>query len=149
MARLKENGVLLTGNFSQDKTDRTVWYALADGVLEVYGLLASPISPDGEMHFTKPGEPFPDSVKCNKETVTDQLNNIPPIVPQGDKPDTMDQQELLFERFWSAYPPRQGKRGGKKAARRVWDKLKPDLALCRRMAAALDRDKQSPPVAGG
>ena len=144
VAKLKEDGVLLTGNFSQDKTDRTVWYALADGVLEVYGLLASPISPDGEMHFTKPGDPFPDSVKCNKETVTDQLNNIPPIVPQGDKPDTMDQQELLFERFWSAYPPRQGKRGGKKAARRAWDKLKPDLALCRRMAAALDRDKRSP-----
>ena len=144
VAKLKEDGVLLTGNFSQDKTDRTVWYALADGVLEVYGLLASPISPDGEMHFTKPGEPFPDSVKCNKETVTDQLNNIPPIVPQGDKPDPSDQQELLFERFWSAYPPRQGKRGGKKAARRAWDKLKPDLALCRRMAAALDRDKQSP-----
>ena len=140
----RRTGVLLTGNFSQDKTDRTVWYALADSVLEVYGLLASPISPDGEMHFTKPGEPFPDSVKCNKETVTDQLNNIPPIVPQGDKPDTMDQQELLFERFWSAYPPRQGKRGGKKAARKAWDKLKPDLALCRRMAAALDRDKRSP-----
>lgn len=144
VAKLKEDGVLLTGNFSQDKTDRTVWYALADSVLEVYGLLAPSISPDGEMHFTKPGEPFPDSVKCNKETVTDQLNNIPPIVPQGDKPDPSDQQELLFERFWSAYPPRQGKRGGKKAARRAWDKLKPDLDLCRRMAAALDRDKQSP-----
>ena len=143
VAKLKEDGVLLTGNFSQDKTDRTVWYALADSVLEVYGLLASPISPNSEMHFTESGQPFHQTGKCNKETVTDQLN-IPPIVPHGDKPDPVDRQELLFERFWSVYPPRQGKRGGKKAARKAWDKLKPDLALCRRMAAALNRDKQSP-----
>ena len=33
VAKLKEDGALLTGNFSQDKTDRTVWYALADSVL--------------------------------------------------------------------------------------------------------------------
>ena len=76
VAKLKEEGALLTGNFSQDKTDRTVWYALADQVLEVYGLLARPISPDGdmgasdddespppispdgEMDFTKSGQPF-------------------------------------------------------------------------------------------
>lgn len=142
--KLREQGALLSGRFGADKTDRTLWYTLSDDVLETYGLLPSPIAPNGEMHGTEPGQPYHQTVQCNKETVTDQLNNIPPIVPQGDKPDPSDQQELLFERFWSAYPPRQGKRGGKKAARRAWDKLKPDLDLCRRMAAALDRDKCSP-----
>lgn len=80
VAKLKEDGVLLTGNFSQDKTDRTVWYALADNVLEVYGLLAPSISPNSEMHFTESGQPFHQTGKCNKETVTDQLNR-PTVVP--------------------------------------------------------------------
>ena len=94
VAKLKEDGVLLTGNFSQDKTDRTVWYALADSVLEVYGLLAPSISPDGEMHFTKPGEPFPDSVKCNKETVTDQLNNTP-LPPKGGREAAQEEKKAV------------------------------------------------------
>ena len=148
IARLREEGVLLTGNFSEDKTDRTIWYALADSVLEVYGLLPAPISPNGEMHFTKQGDGCHQTVKCNKESVTDQIKITPPIVPQGDgggeerqnpSPDSARQEEL-FERFWTAYPPRMGKRAGKKAARKAWDKLKPDLALCRRMGAALARD---------
>ena len=32
---LKEAGALLAGNFSEDRTDRTRWYALADCILEV------------------------------------------------------------------------------------------------------------------
>ena len=99
-AKLREEGALLTGNFSQDKTDRTVWYALSDDVLAVYQLPVGPISPDGdmgqgeggegpppispdgEMHFTEPGQPFHQTVKCNKETVTDQLY-YPPLPPKG------------------------------------------------------------------
>lgn len=102
VAKLKEDGALLTGNFSQDKTDRTVWYALTDPVLEAYGLLvcptspdgdmgdsddkepSHPISPDGEMDFTKQGQPFHQTGKCNKETVTDQLY-YPPLPPKGER----------------------------------------------------------------
>ena len=102
VAKLKEDGALLTGNFSQDKTDRTVWYALTDPELEAYGLLVCPtspdgdmgdsddkepphpISPDGEMDFTKQGQPFHQTVKCNKETVTDQLYNTP-LPPKGER----------------------------------------------------------------
>lgn len=47
--------------------------------------------------------------------------------------------ERLFDAFWSAYP----KKRGKEKARRAWKKLKPDIALCRTMAAALERDKAS------
>ena len=43
---------------------------------------APPISPDGEMHFTEPGQRFHQTVKCNKETVTDQLDNTP-LPPKG------------------------------------------------------------------
>ena len=86
--RLREQGALLSGNFSEDKTDRTLWYALSDAVLETYGLSAPPISPNGEMHFTEPGQPFHDSVKCNKETVTDQLSS--PLPPKGERRDKHD-----------------------------------------------------------
>ena len=47
----------------------------------------------------------------------------------------------LFEQFWNAYPKNRRKK--KEAARKAWRKLNPDLVLCRIMAAALERDKQS------
>ncbi len=56
---------------------------------------------------------------------------IPPVVPQG--------TDVLFDRFWNAYP----KKKGKESARRAWDKLRPDVALCRVMAEALERQKRS------
>ena len=79
---LRDAGAVLVGNFSEDKADRTLWYALSNDVLEAYGERADPISPNGEMHFTDPCDPFHQTVKCNKETVTDQLY-IPPISPDG------------------------------------------------------------------
>ena len=78
---LKEAGALLAGNFSEDRTDRTRWYALADCILEVYGESEPPISRNGEMHFTDRGQPFHETVKCNKETVTYQIH--PPNPPKG------------------------------------------------------------------
>lgn len=119
VAKLKEEGALLTGNFSQDKTDRTVWYALTDPVLEVYGLLVCPtspdgdmgdsddkeppppISPDGEMDFTKPGQPFHQTGKCNKETVTDQLY-YPPLPPKGER-GTMTEDKAAVRTLLSVY----------------------------------------------
>lgn len=79
---LRDAGAVLVGNFSEDKADRTLWYALSNDVLEAYGESADPISPNGEMHFTDPCDPFHQTVKCNKETVTNQLY-IPPISPTG------------------------------------------------------------------
>ena len=79
---LRDAGAVLVGNFSEDKADRTLWYALSNDVLEAYGESADPISPNGEMHFTDPCDPFHQTGKCNKETVTNQLY-IPPISPEG------------------------------------------------------------------
>ena len=50
-----------------------------------------------------------------------------------------DPEWVLFNRFWAAYPRKQNK----ERARQAWRKLNPDLELCRTMAAALERDKQS------
>lgn len=93
--RLREAGALLTGSFSEDKTDRTIWYALSDHVLDVYGLTAPTISPNGEMHFPEPCNPFHRTVKCNKKTVTDQLCNIPPYnPPKGERGKRAPPKEL-------------------------------------------------------
>lgn len=45
----------------------------------------------------------------------------------------------LFERFWKKYPLRGGRRDGRLAAVKAWDKLKPGMELCRIMSRALDR----------
>ena len=85
LRNLKEAGALLTGNFSEDRTDRTVWYALSDEILAVYdggGERAPSISPIGEMHFTDRGKRFHQTVKCNKETDTYQIYNTP-LPPKG------------------------------------------------------------------
>lgn len=139
VAKLKEDGVLLTGNFSQDKTDRTVWYALADSVLEVYGLLAPTISPNSEMHFTESGQSFHQTEKCNKETVTDQLDNIPPKVPQGGQAKMKKAKSIpvwkpeRFEKFWKFYP----RHNDRVSAVREWDRLKPPDELIDEIARAL------------
>lgn len=57
-----------------------------------------------------------------------------PIVPQG-----TDQLWMLFDRFWEAYPKKQAK----VKARKAWERLAPDIALCRKMAAALRAQKCS------
>lgn len=46
---------------------------------------------------------------------------------------------MLFDRFWKLYPRKQNKQG----ARRAWNKLSPDMELCRTMSAALRRQMQS------
>lgn len=79
---LVEEKAVLTGNFSEDKADRTLWYAMADHILETYGLLAPTICPNGQMHLPERAQPIAQTGKCNKETVTNQLY-IPPT-PQGD-----------------------------------------------------------------
>ena len=79
---LVEEKAVLTGNFSEDKADRTLWYALADPILEVYGLLAPTICPNGQMHLPERAQPIAQTGNCNKETVTNQLY-IPPT-PQGE-----------------------------------------------------------------
>lgn len=67
---------------------------------------------------------------CRKE----EDKKIPPKVPQKG-----DEFEAMFERFYSAYP----RHLGKAAAHRAWMRLKPTADLLKRMAAALNAQKQS------
>lgn len=70
---------------------------------------------------------------ANKIIINKRINK-PPIVPQG-----TDTLWTLFDRFWKAYPRKENKA----RARKAWAKLAPDMALCRRMSAALEAQKCS------
>ena len=91
------------------------------------------IAKNGDVNVAKNGEL---NVAKNGE-VNNRLNNIsknnPPIAPQG------GERDLMFDRFWALYP----RKANKKAARRAWDKLKPDLLLCSQMSVALKAQMRS------
>lgn len=58
-----EKKLVIAVNHNDDKTDRTLWYTVTDAVVSIYA--------NGEMDFTKRGEPFHRTVKC-----IDIYNNI-------------------------------------------------------------------------
>lgn len=68
------------------------------------------------------------------DTVTDTVTN-PPLPPQGAHADASKSNNLQQERFnnwWQHYP----KKVGKQAARKAWNKIKPDAALYDRIIDA-------------
>lgn len=64
------------------------------------------------------------------ETVFNRIDNKSPDTPKAPKGGESD---VMFDRFWRAYP----RKVNKQAARRAWEKLKPDLLLCTQMSIAL------------
>ena len=85
IARCKEKGALLSGNFNRDQRDRTVWYSPSDELLALYG---EPIgencicgnqqmeTPEPSAECDENGEPLP----CSTH---DRNNNVPPYSPPG------------------------------------------------------------------
>lgn len=62
VGKLKDDGALLVGDFNEDKTDRTRWYALRTASWRPMGRPCLPfhgmvkcISPNRDSHFTKRG----------------------------------------------------------------------------------------------
>lgn len=83
-------------------------------------------------------------------------NNLklnPPIAPQqGGAPPPKKRKKVLedwepeiFEKFWKAYPRGEGKQ----AAKRAWNKLRPDAELRHKMAQALKKQLDTPDWNGG
>ena len=79
-----------------------------------------------------PGQNCREGIDKIVQDYKDELtsNNDTPLPPCANE---------LFDRFWQAYP----KKRDKVRARKAWDKLKPDLALCRVMSKALAIQKKS------
>lgn len=129
--KLRDQGALLVGDFNEDRMQRTIWYAPSDEILSLYSDQGSVQS--RQMHLPISSNASDDSGKCLYKENKKNLQEEPPIVPQG------TDAQMLFDRFWAAYP----KKKDKERARKAWKKLKPDLDLCRVMAEALERQKRS------
>ncbi len=136
ISSLKDRGALLVGDFNEDRMIRVKWYSPSDEILALYDIQ---ISKDGAvqnrpMHWAKSPNGTGKIAQCLYNEKQRDKDNIPPIPPKGG-----GGAQSLFDRFWRAYP----KKKGKQDARKAWDKLSPDMDLCRVMAAALERQKRS------
>ncbi len=132
IAKLRDAGILLVGDFNEDRMVRTNWYSPSDEILALYddGIDTAAIGRNRKMHGTKSSGVGTKSENANKDK-EESKEEISPLTPQG--------ADKLFDQFWAAYP----KKKGKEQARKAWKKLKPDKDLCRQMAAALKWQKQS------
>lgn len=95
---------------------------------------------DTENSSPCPKKPCPkNSDEINKQ----EINNIPPIVPQGGRKRQYkaapDWKPERFAGLWRFYPRGENKQ----AAIRAWDRLRPDDSTIDRMAKALQRQKRS------
>ena len=107
--------------------------------------------PTGEGVLPLSGKPLTDEPLTDEpltENPTQQnkdCTNTPYSPPQGDgqapvhKHKKCEQDWELFDHFWTAYPLKKNK----DRAKRAWRKINPDIALCRIMADALEKDKRS------
>lgn len=116
----REKGLIETSCFSTNPRDRTLWYAVTETVKCIYG--------NGEMENTKQGNGYHQTVKCINET-----DSKPDSKPDTDARDKTQNTEMLFEKFWNAYP----KHVGKQDAYKSFSKLKPDTELVQKMLSAI------------
>ena len=158
IARCREKGTLLSGNYNEDQRDRTAWYTPSDELLELYGESANCICRKQQMQVSESAETFDENGKCNirNTCINHDITNMTPYSPPegdgavSDKPKAKgrkkrqskyvpDHKPERFEQFWEYYP------GGGSRMRAVaaWDALAPDDALIDEMARALKRQKAS------
>lgn len=138
IAKCRDAGILLVGDFNEDRRDRTRWYSPSDEILALYddGIDVPSKVRNRKMQSTESSVTSDEIGKCIYSKQVATKVDIPPIVPQGT---TGTDSDVLFDRFWAAYP----KKKAKPAARKAWRKLAPDMALCRTMAKALEAQKRS------
>ena len=84
------------------------------------------------------GGEAPDSVQPD---IVPDTRPAPEAKPKARRPKTEPRyRPEWFERFWALYP----RKTNRVAAVRAWDKLSPDLDLCRVMAEAIRAQMRSP-----
>lgn len=147
IGRCREKGALLAGDYNQDRRDRTAWYSPSDELLALYGENENCICRKQQMQVSESSGSVDENGKCNiRKPCSNHVEtnmDTPCSPPTGDTParasrSTKSEPKYkpdTFDYFWQRYP----RKVSRKAAARAWDKLKPDLELCRVMKAALKR----------
>lgn len=164
ITRCKEKGAMLSGDYNEDRRDRTAWYSPSDELLELYGELENTncICRKRQMQLPDPSSSSDENGKCNirkpwgNHGETDITPYSPPAgdapppepVPE-DKPTprrrTRQKKSIpthapeRFEQFWAVYPVG----GSRLKAVEAWDALAPSEELIDEMARALKRQMRT------
>ena len=96
----------------------------------------------------KPKEPNPFSENPKKPTLFSETQKSQGLrtmdkgqrtKDEREKAPSEPERESAFEAFWRAYP----RKAGKQAAKKAWDKLRPDTALVEKIMRAIEEQKHS------
>ncbi|MCM1233976.1 MAG: hypothetical protein NC489_28040 [Ruminococcus flavefaciens] len=151
IAKLRDNGALLVGDFNEDRMVRTNWYSPSDEILALYeaGIGGPAMGRNRKMQETESSGGGTKSENANKDK-EESKEEIPPISPKGgtacaerkrDKSVPKWKPER-FEAFWTWY--RTHARGeDRQGAVNAWDKLRPDDELIAAMGKALQAQVRS------
>ena len=103
---LKDNGLILTGNFNNDKFNHTNYYTLTEK-----GLALIKNSTERLVENQPIESENTDLSILNKHTDSTDINitDIPPIIPRE-----VAELDSMFEQFWKAYPKKVDPKGCKK-----------------------------------
>lgn len=84
IAKLRDSGALLVGDFNEDRMNRTNWYSPSDEILALYEAEkdCAPMGRNRKMQGTKPSGGGTKSENVNKEE-GESKGDIPPYPPQG------------------------------------------------------------------
>jgi len=172
VARCKEKGALLSGNFNENQLDRTAWYTPSDELLALYGERSGSETENcncrkQQMQSPGPAEASDENGKCyiknTCKTHVEQDMDPPIVPPEGDgaAPGALQEQEAPADKpkpkrtrrrksapthdpeAFEIFWQKYPRKDSFDAAVRAWDKLKPDRELCRVMYAALKRQRSS------
>jgi len=151
IAKLRDQGALLVGDFNEDRMVRTNWYSPSDEILALYEteIDGPPMGRNRKMQRTKSSQGGTKSENANKEE-EESIEDIPPLPPKGEGQRVGRKRDKSvpawkperFEAFWDYY--RTHARGeDRQGAAKAWDKLKPDDELIAAMGRALQAQIQS------
>lgn len=147
-----DNGWLLTGGYSKNPYDRTIWYAVSDEImLIINGQLDVPKWANGadQMGISTSAQTgtsyninnidnntVEKSDKNNENEKNGEHSKAQESVIQESKKQSMPKYKPeWFERFWKAYP----RRTSRAMAVKAWDNIRPDRELCDIMSEAIKK----------
>ena len=134
---LVDCGAIVVGSYSEDKRDRTKWYAVTEYGFAVAGF--SDYSRKQQMHLLKSTNAIDETDKSNNIYIYDIRTDINTDKKTHERTseNSLDQ---LFDEFWKAYP----RKANKPAAKKAFKRISPSRELLDKMLEAISRFKLSP-----
>ncbi len=148
IARLRDQGALLVGDFNEDRRLRTSWYSPSDEIMALYG--EECIGRNRPEHCPESPSALDENGQCRYKEVQEESQEEPPLPPKGERQRAGRKRDKSvpvwkperFEAFWDYY--RTHARGeDRQGAAKAWGKLKPDDELIATMGKALQAQLQS------